>query len=305
MMLFDGVGSQLGLLSGGCLESDIQRHARKVMQTGHSLTLCYDGSDEDDISFQLGIGCGGTVHIVLALVDQSNQYLCLDHLYASLNQRVGGRYIQGIPGGDSHHSATIVPPLFEAANQDNTAVQPLKSGLFSTEQGLQFITEIVPEPSLLIVGGGIDALPVVGIAQQLGWQVSLCDPRPANGRRDRFGDELCLLDTLDESLVDHAESLNVGGIIIMTHNVEMDARALQLLSNVSSTKYLALLGPVARKEQVLNKAGLLESEFSITLSSPAGFDIGGELPESIALSILSECHHALYKKQSHRYSHQL
>ena len=35
------------------------------MRSQQSLTVCYDGSDEDDISFQLGIGCGGIVYILL------------------------------------------------------------------------------------------------------------------------------------------------------------------------------------------------------------------------------------------------
>ena len=34
MMLFSSQGHQLGMLSGGCLESDIGVNARKVIQTG-------------------------------------------------------------------------------------------------------------------------------------------------------------------------------------------------------------------------------------------------------------------------------
>ena len=52
-MLFNSLGQQFGLLSGGCLESDIQRYAKEVMASGQPTTICYDGSDEDDISFQL------------------------------------------------------------------------------------------------------------------------------------------------------------------------------------------------------------------------------------------------------------
>ena len=36
MMLINGYGQQFGLLSGGFLEADIVRNARKVMQTGNA-----------------------------------------------------------------------------------------------------------------------------------------------------------------------------------------------------------------------------------------------------------------------------
>ena len=67
MMLFNDLGEQYGLLSGGCLESDIQQHAAKVMASQQPKTLCYDANDEDDRSFLLGIGCGGKIYIPLRL----------------------------------------------------------------------------------------------------------------------------------------------------------------------------------------------------------------------------------------------
>ena len=65
-MLINGYGQHFGLLSGGCLEADILRRARRVMQRGETELLVYDGSDEDDWSFRLGIGCGGKVFIMCA-----------------------------------------------------------------------------------------------------------------------------------------------------------------------------------------------------------------------------------------------
>ena len=38
MMLFNGRGQQFGMLSGGCLEADIQRYARHVMLSGKALS---------------------------------------------------------------------------------------------------------------------------------------------------------------------------------------------------------------------------------------------------------------------------
>ena len=41
MMLFNDLGQHYGLLSGGCLEADIQRQAARVMRSKRSLTVCY------------------------------------------------------------------------------------------------------------------------------------------------------------------------------------------------------------------------------------------------------------------------
>ena len=289
MMLFNGAGQQYGLLSGGCLESDIQNHAKRVMQTSQAVTLCYDGSDEDDISFQLGIGCGGTVYIVLQLVSRENDYLHLDKVWGSLKDRRGGFYHQKIPNDTQSESLKRSQNWFEPNSTEER--KEATEGI----QGSWFVTDIKPEPHILIVGGGLDARPVVSIAKELGWMVTLCDPRPANARSEVFCGAATIIRTLDEKLTAYCVDQRVDAVIIMTHNVAMDARAVVLMVGAKRLKYLALLGPNARKMKVLETVNVQESDLPATLSGPAGFDIGGELPESIALSILAECHQALFK----------
>jgi len=296
MMLFNGVGQQYGLLSGGCLESDIQTHAKKVMQTGQVLTLCYDGSDEDDVSFQLGIGCGGTVHIMLQLVNRENEYLNLDKVWESLNDRNGGFYHQKIPK-ESDDSDKIDESEIQV-EQNNWFEPNIAEERKGPTEGIQnhwFVTEIKAEPHILIIGGGLDARPVVSIAKELGWAVTLCDPRPANARPEAFRGAAAIIRTLDKSLAVYCVDQRVDAVVIMTHNVAMDAQAVALMVGVERLLYLALLGPNARKVKVLEAVNVEESDLPTTLSGPAGFDIGGELPESIALSILAECHQAIFK----------
>ncbi|WP_286238830.1 XdhC family protein [Neptuniibacter halophilus] len=286
MMLFNSLGQQFGMLSGGCLESDIQTHARRVMQTGSSLTLCYDGSDEDDLSFQLGIGCGGTVYIMLHRIDRENDYQQLDQLYEHLRNRVSGLYYQQIPvnGG---RASSIFLPLDQHRSSDQ------KHRITQSEGQNWLVTAIDPDPHLLVVGGGVDAQPLVAMAKQLGWEVSLWDPRPANARREHFM-------LADRILRDNVSDLNgyisqnrVNAAVLMSHNVELDAAALQAV-NGAGLEYMALLGPHSRKQKVLRQARLKTAMLQPALAGPAGMPLGGELPESIALSILAECHRQLH-----------
>ncbi|MFB0981727.1 MAG: XdhC family protein, partial [Alteromonadaceae bacterium] len=158
-------------------------------------------------------------------------------------------------------------------------------------------TPIVPEPHLLVIGGGIDARPLANMAQQLGWKVSLWDPRPANARKEYFSNVNHIIKGEANVLTDFVAEKDVNAAILMSHSVAIDAQALKALAE-TKIKYLALLGPNNRRQQVISQAEVEEKSLAFTFSGPAGLEIGGTLPESIALSILAECHASLFKKSA-------
>ncbi|OMH26623.1 XdhC family protein [Motiliproteus sp. MSK22-1] len=288
MMLFNSLGQQFGMLSGGCLESDIQKHARQVMNNGEAKTLCYDGSDEDDLSFQLGIGCGGTVYILLQPINKDNQYLRLDLLRQALTKREGGYFYQRIAdGAGAVESRFIETNRFSGSGNRSKGRGPVKLIDEGDQQWL--VTPIMPEPHLLVVGGGLDARPLVAVAHELGWKVSLWDPRPANARREFFMTADRILNgELDQLLGDEADC-RIDAAVLMSHNVSLDAAALRALQDVPLS-YLAMLGPKSRCVRVIEEAGLTNTQLNTPIAGPAGLELGAELPESIALSVLAECH---------------
>jgi len=302
MMLFSSQGEQLGMLSGGCLESDIGTNAQKVMQTGQSMFLCYDGSDEDDLSFHLGIGCGGTVYIMLQQINTQNNYLSLISVYDAFKKRISGYYYQRIVNQKIDQNDTLNQAYFEVEKISDlaalaTRMQHSQNNTNSNKDDW-LVSPIVPEPHLLIIGGGIDARPLVNIAQQLGWQVSLWDPRPANARKEFFPNVNYIIKGQAELLTTFALEKHVNAAVLMSHNLIIDAQALKALST-TKLHYLALLGPENRRRQVMAQAKISKEEsLPFKFAGPSGLDIGGTLPESIALSILSECHASLYRKNA-------
>src|SRR5580698_9392481 len=64
-MMLMADGSYIGLLSGGCLESDLQIHAREVLESGAARAVEYDTRGPDDILFGVGAGCEGTMRVLL------------------------------------------------------------------------------------------------------------------------------------------------------------------------------------------------------------------------------------------------
>lgn len=287
MMLFNDLGQQFGLLSGGCLEADIQRQAARVMQNKQTLTVSYDGGDEDDIAFQLGIGCGGTVHIVLQPILAERNYLSLIAVYEHLSQGGTGLYSQLIAtDGAVENHWQISPPSADCC------AQRCSSELKEKDNQTWLLTKLSPPPHLLVIGAGVDAQPLVQMAKTLGWTVTLWDSRPANGRREYFMSADQILRQPLNELMEHKSAVHWNAAVVMSHNLQMDADAIRALQS-SAIEYLALLGPVSRKHQVLALAQLEEAELCIPLAGPAGLNLGAELPEGIALSILAECHAVL------------
>lgn len=287
IMLFDDMGRHYGLLSGGCLEADIQRHAHRVMSSGRANTLCYDGSDEDDFAFQLGIGCGGTVDILLQPLNADSEFLQLETLRDHLQQRQSCHYLQKIPiAGESE--AEIAPMM--------SSSRPARAQLIERPDGQWLQTPIAPAPHILLMGAGTDARPMAQLFRTQGWQVSLCDPRPANGRAAYFpgcNGYHCHPDELSTQL----DLQQVDAAVVMNHNLELDAAALRALY-LRPLKYLGLLGPFSRRDRVLEQAGMtleqLNASLATPLRAPVGLNLGGEVPESIALATCAELHAVLY-----------
>ncbi|BDW87742.1 XdhC family protein [Thalassospira tepidiphila] len=283
MMLINGHGQQFGLLSGGCLEADIIRNARRAMVTGKPVMLTYDGTDEDDLSFKLGVGCGGTVYIMLQPLGAAND-LGLGDLYEALQKRQSGVYFQKIDAVEGYFEAGVL------YGQRPAHIE-------TREDGNWLVTPIQPEPHVLVVGGGLDARPVIGIAHQMGWQTTLVDPRPANARAEHFPTAGIILRKIDHDLATYVTVHKVDAVILMAHSVSIDAAALAVLCD-APIKHLSALGPRHRFRDVLNEAGISRNDLAFDISSPAGLDIGGQLPESIALSMLSGIHAALFKQSA-------
>ncbi len=276
MMLINSLGKSYGLLSGGCLEADLMRQAQKCWQTGTQITVCYDMQDDNDIAWQLGIGCGGLVKVLLQPVHHENNYLDLLTLKKHLDNRNQCFY----------HIDT-----FATSTGNKVLSQPVQS--------LEPLITIKPAPAIVIFGGGLDAQPLVKLAHTLGWYICLLDSRTSYARVAYFKEADRVINQPYSSLEQSIQLPKADAVVVMHHNVTLDAHALRLISNQSNfaeISYLGLLGPQHRTKQVMAKAQLSSSELPNKLANPIGFDLGGELPESIALSILSQAHAAIEQR---------
>ena len=278
-MLINEYGDYYGLLSGGCLESDIVLNARKVMQTKQSKTVVYDSFDEEGIAYKTGVGCGGKVYILLQNVTQSNRDV-LGQIFSSLKRRVGGVFRQDI---SSNFMSFVEKPTPKPSSS-------YLEKFGDTESLLSFVSV---DPHIMIFGGGLDAVPLVKFAKMLGWYVSVIDPRPANARLERFPSADFLGKSIDENLLKYARKAGVRGAVIMGHSIKLDSESLLFVQNLP-LEYVGLLGPKKRFQEIRKLINLKKKDLRNPVFGPAGLNIGGNVPESIALSIISQCHEKFY-----------
>jgi xanthine/CO dehydrogenase XdhC/CoxF family maturation factor len=171
-------------------------------------------------------------------------------------------------------------------NHSTVKVYPLPTGKAEV-----FIEVIQPPVPLMIFGAGHDALPLVRLAQELGWYVTVVDSRQTDVTRSRFSSSNEVVLSRPEGIGEQVQLDNRTMAVVMTHNYLHDLELLKTLLP-SPVRYLGILGPKSRTEKLLQD--LQEQEITPTenqlqrLYSPVGLDIGADTPEEIALSIVAE-----------------
>jgi xanthine/CO dehydrogenase XdhC/CoxF family maturation factor len=142
-----------------------------------------------------------------------------------------------------------------------------------------------PPPAILVLGAGLDAGPVVRFARELGWKVTVQDHRPAYIESGKFIDVAKLAGTIDLD--------RFAATIVMSHHLTSDREYLKQLAT-SKVGYIGLLGPEDRRKRLLEELGDHAERLQGRLHGPAGLDIGGRGPASIALSIIAEMHRQIF-----------
>lgn len=129
----------------------------------------------------------------------------------------------------------------------------------------EFVHEIHPPIQVLIFGEGPDSAPIRKLSDSLGWQaIEIVNPNSLSILPDDW-----------------------TAAIVKSHNYGRDFAALQKLLP-ANLRYVGLIGPRKRRDQLLNDLLDLGVTINAGFFSPAGLDLGAETPEEIALAIVSE-----------------
>ena len=152
-----------------------------------------------------------------------------------------------------------------------------------------FFESFAPPPKLIVIGGVHVAIPLVDIANTLGFHTIVLDARSVYATRERFphADEL-----LVEWPADALEKMRLHEstyCVFLTHDAKLDNPGL-VIALRSSARYVGALGSRkthAKRVADLLERGLEDSEIE-RIHAPIGIKLGGNRPEEIAISIAAE-----------------
>ena len=277
-------GVCLGSISGGCLEEDVRTRARSVLASGQPETVVYDTTSENDLVWGVGLGCHGIVRVLIEKLPPRPDWA------VALAENFAAR--QPTPLAVVHLAAKT-EQLGTRLAADWTALQTSDAGVF--------FDTVLPPVRLVVFGAGDDAQPLARLAHELGWLVTIADPRAAFTTTERFPTAEALVVAPADELVGRTAPGPDDLAVVMTHHYVHDLPLLRALLP-HPLAYLGLLGPKKRADKILSD--LAGAGFEATpaqrarLHAPIGLDLGADTPEQVALAIVAEIQATLARRDA-------
>lgn len=258
-------GRLSGSVSGGCIEDDLVARMR-AGELDQPLPFLLKYGISADEAHRFGLPCGGSLQLVvepapaLAMLRELQQRLASgERLMRSVDLRSGLVDCRSVALGD------------EAGLSDET-----------------FRAVLGPRWRLLIVGAGQIARYLAPMAQAVGFEVTVCDPRfEAEAAWDKTLAPM-VRDMPDDYLLRWSPDPH-SAVVAVSHDPKIDD--MLLLEALKSNAFL--IGAIgSQKNQAKRRERLLEFDLSPAqidrLRGPVGLDIGSKTPPEIAVSIVAE-----------------
>lgn len=172
-----------------------------------------------------------------------------------------------------------------------TALKDKKSHLETLEEyGLEVYFDVIVSPEeILIVGAGHIAVVLCKMASIVGFKVSVIDDRAEFVTEERFP---TATNRYAGNFVEILQNLEFNSnmyVVLVTRGHVHDRDCLRVILQ-HDVAYLGVICSSRRKkitEDILKQEGYTEQQIK-NIFSPIGLPIGGETPEDISVSILSE-----------------
>ncbi|UKA49150.1 XdhC family protein [Arthrobacter sp. FW305-123] len=330
-MMVSENGEILGSLSGGCVEGAVVEAALEAIRDGGPRLASFGYSSED--AFAAGLTCGGELEVHIQPLKAGSAELSMfseARRPAALIRRLdshGGVMVVHDPlrfrAMESEELARLLgdhpSTLFAAAAQVEPLLQGGRTGLVrlappegcidgwvTTERlALPPREDVQPEPISLFIESRLPAARMVifgandfGAAllpagQLLGYNVTLCDARPAFASQSRFaGADQVVTEWPHRYLEAEAAAGRIDArtvVCVLTHDPKFDIPLLQSALGLKLA-YVGAMG--SRRSHRQRVDALLEAgmplEFLERLHSPIGLDLGAVTPAEVAVSIAAE-----------------
>jgi xanthine dehydrogenase accessory factor len=280
--------AMIGSVSAGCVEGAVIEEMQAALKSGNGKLLSFGVGDET--AWEVGLTCGGNIKVYVEPLNVEWWRAACD-LVTQDKRATTITVINGEKSGQKvlyDESGEIVFSTGDMALADMIDTYQ-KSGLSVLGDYEVMVDVHRPRPHLIIIGGVHIAMPLQGFARQVGFRVSIVDPRRAFATAERFPEVSAILHQYPDKALPELGLDEDTYLAVLTHDPKIDDPAL-ITALPSSAPYIGVLSSSRTHEK--RSARLAEkgitAELLSRVNTPIGIDIGAKTPEEIALCILAE-----------------
>lgn len=274
MALFGVADGQVGWLSGGCLEPEIERRARMAAEASAIGWIEIDTRDDEDLLSGSALGCRGRLRIALLPLRGLPGF-----------EAVAAAWLQGgcALDIDLEFSGTIDA---KAGDETRRWRLPSLAPDWTNAQADRWSVHRAPPPAVIVFGAGPETPLLLPLLRQMGWRVTLVERRPRWLAHGANADRV--IEMMPATVLPGVQAQVFDAALVMHHNFELDRETLSALSG-SVVPFVGLLGPLRRREDLFRLLSPAQRDaLAPRLRSPIGLKLGGQGPQAIALSIAAQ-----------------
>lgn len=274
-------GDVAGSVTGGCVEPAVYAECEAVL-AGEPPRLRTYGITDDE-GFEVGLACGGTVHIFIEALDPAllplvAQAVAEDRPIALVTRIAGG----DLGGAHVVTPQAAPPPVAGMLSRG-------ESGRVTVEDGELFVSSFVPRPNMYVFGAIDHAAAVARIGHFLGYRVTVCDARETFVTKDRYPDVDELVVAWPHEFLARAPVDERTAICVLTHDPKFDVPALKVALQ-GPAGYIGAMGSrrTTEKRAERLRAEGVGDEAIARIHAPIGIPIAARTPEEVAVSVAAE-----------------
>ena len=288
--------AMIGSVSGGCVEGAVVEEALAGLKDGRPRLLKFGVAD--DMAWEVGLTCGGSIEVFVepldtlwwdALADLAENDRGGVTVTVVAGAHIGEKALLDGAGAVLYHTEALPDDMLERLQAAVAARN--KSGIVTLDDGETrvMVDRQVERPHLILVGGVHVSIPLLAMATEVGFRVSIVDPRSAFASVERFPTAANILHSYPDKALPQLGLDYSTYLAVLTHDPKIDDPAL-LTALPANIPYVGVLssGRTHRQRVArLQEAGLSD-ELIERIRTPIGIDIGASTPEEIAVCILAE-----------------
>jgi xanthine dehydrogenase accessory factor len=283
MLAVNARGEVAGSVTGGCVEPAVYEEAQAVLRGEGPRVVTYGISDEE--GFNVGLSCGGTVHIVIEPLEPS----VVRGVSEAVREERPVAVVSTLAGPEPAPQALVGLADPEAPEEVRRALAQGENEIVTAGERRLFVSSVTPRAAMYVFGAIDFAAAVASVGRFMGYRVTVCDARATFVTPERFPDVDELVVEWPHEFLARAHVDERTAICVLTHDAKFDVPVLKA-ALATPAGYIGAMGSRrtnAQREERLRAEGVGDADLA-RIHAPIGLPIGSRSPAEVAVAIAAE-----------------